>query len=177
MTTDGRPIARALAWSASSDDALLGGQQLARAEDVARLARVLRRDQVRVRPGGAGRGQLQHPRPERGQDAPVFRHALGVEDVKVVDQRLVGRAVLRVGLRLPDADAQQETSRVLGLDAVIGARHRAASAVHTLTMPVATLRVVVASSIASACARWQAASRPARPSHTRATRTRVPAPA
>ncbi len=64
-----RAIVRAVVASVSSTDRLLGGEEGIRAEDAARLGRVLGRDEVGVGAPGALRGEGQHLRREGGDDA------------------------------------------------------------------------------------------------------------
>ena len=101
---------------------LLGRQQRPVAEDLAGLPGVVGGGQVRVRAGGALGGEREHLRAERGQRPVLDGHALGVEDVEVVDDRVVGAAVLLGGLRVADADAEQEAAGMGGGDPVVGRR-------------------------------------------------------
>ena len=101
---------------------LLGGEQRALPEDLAGEARVRRRGEVGVRARRALGGQRQHLRPERGEHPVLDGHALGVEDVEVVDDRVVGAAVLLRGLGMADADAEQEAAGVGRGDPVVRRR-------------------------------------------------------
>ena len=69
----------------------------------------------------------------------------GVEHVEVLDQHVVGLAVLLGVLGMTDTDAEQEPARVGVLDAVIRLGDLFGRAVQTLTMPVATCSVSVCS--------------------------------
>src|SRR4029078_9647756 len=73
---------------------LLGGEQRSVAEDLPGVPGVLGGGEVGVGSGGALGGQREHLRAERRQRAVLDGHALGVEDVEVVDDRVVGAAVL-----------------------------------------------------------------------------------
>jgi hypothetical protein len=73
-----------------------------------------------MRACGALRGQLEHLRAERGDHATVLRHAVLVEHVEVLVQRIDGLEVLLMRLGVADADAEQEAARVSLVDAVEG---------------------------------------------------------
>ena len=109
----------------------------------------VRRRQVGVRACAALGRELEHLRSERGDHPPAGGHLRGVERVQVLDQHVVGLAVLVGVLGMPDADAEQEPAGVGVLDAVVRLGDLSAGAVHTLTMPVATCSVSVCSSIGS----------------------------
>ena len=72
-----------------------------------------------MRARAALRRQLEHLGPERGDHAAAGRHLGGVEHVEVLDQHVVGLAVLVGVLGMPDADAEQEAAGIGVLDAVI----------------------------------------------------------
>ena len=93
---------------------------------------------------------LQHLRPERGHHAPVLRHAVLVELVEIVVQRIIAacgtRCAPRGGRRrCPAGTGPGRPCRCGGTT-----RRRARrAAVQMLTMPVATFNVVVVSRIGS----------------------------
>ena len=68
------PAPRARAGSVSRTTATSGASRGPRPEDGPGAGRVLDRDEVGMGAGGAGRRQLEHAGPERGQDAPLRRH-------------------------------------------------------------------------------------------------------
>jgi hypothetical protein len=80
---------------------------------------MLRGDQKRVRACGPLAGQRQHLRAEGRDDDARARDAGLIELVEVLHQGGVGAAVSLPGrLWMADADAQQETAGVRGVDAV-----------------------------------------------------------
>ena len=83
-------------------DALLGRHQAVGADRLAGDARVLGRDEVGVRPGGARAGELEHLRPEGGEH-PVGRGERRIGGVEAVEERrhLGQRALVRAGLLHP----------------------------------------------------------------------------
>jgi hypothetical protein len=97
---------------------VLGQQQCVGPEDFAGLCGVFRCGVVRVRPRGAFSGQRQHARPERGEHTLIGRHTVFVKLVEVVDQRVVGLAILLGLLGMAGADAEHESAGVGGIDAV-----------------------------------------------------------
>src|SRR4051794_33004061 len=67
-------------------------------------------------------GQLEHLRPDRGQDAATLRDAVLVELVEVVVERVDWLAIRLICLAMADADAEQEAVGVVAFDAVKGLR-------------------------------------------------------
>ena len=68
-------------------------------------------------PRGPVASQSQHLRSQGREHALVRRHALGVEHIEIVDKRLVRMAIVRGGLGMSRADAEQESPREVGDDA------------------------------------------------------------
>src|SRR5829696_7047933 len=101
-------------------DLVLGGDERVGAEQFASVRGVFGCRQVRVRTCAAPRRQLEHLRTERRDHPAAFRHAVLVELVEVLGERIVGLAVLVSRLGMPDADAQQEAARIGLVDAVEG---------------------------------------------------------
>ena len=83
----------------------------------ARLGRVLRCGQVRVRARAAFRRQLQHPRPERRQHPTAGRHHRRIKFVEVTHQCVVGLDVLLGVFAVTYPDAEQKPSRIGVFDA------------------------------------------------------------
>ena len=122
-TVDGGPAERARRDRVGVEHhLLLGSEQRALPEDLAGEARVRRRGEVGVRARRALGGEGEHLRPERGEHPVLDGHALGVEDVEVVDDRVVRAAVLLRGLGMADADAEQEAAGVDRGDPVVRRR-------------------------------------------------------
>ena len=63
--------------------------------------------------------QLMHLLAERGYDAAAGRHLVLIKHIEVLDQRVIGLAVLLRVFGMADPDAEQEPARKRLLDAVI----------------------------------------------------------
>jgi hypothetical protein len=94
----------------------------ARSDELARLGGVLGRGQVGVRTRAAPGGQLEHLWSQRGDDTAVLGHAVLVELVEVVGERVEGLLVFGVRLGVAHADAEQEPVGERLVDAVEGLR-------------------------------------------------------
>src|SRR5215212_8328897 len=95
------------------DDGYLWGDKRVAPEPVAREARVLRRDEVRV---GAERtlfGEVEHLWPQRGEHELVARYRLRRGSQAVTERAHVRQwpGVVAGRLRMADADAEQEAPR------------------------------------------------------------------
>ena len=131
--------------SAIEHDCQLDGDQRVGAEDGAGGHHVLRRHEVRVRPGRSIAGQTEHPGPQRREHAGLDRERRGgpVEAIEVLDHLGV-RLRVATGLAMIDqrrvAHAQPEQEPALPVVAPPGRRPAtsAASWSQTFRMPVAT---------------------------------------
>ena len=94
---------------------LLGDEQGPGAEDLACLARVVGRDEVRVGACGAVPREPENPRAQGGEDDAVAGDAVGDEGVEVFDQcRVRGRRLGpgRLAVPRPHAEHEPVTERV-----------------------------------------------------------------
>ena len=88
-------------------------------EDLARAGGVLNGDEIRVRACRPRRGQLEHARPQGGEDPSGRWHRSleRVEGVETRDHVRVGAGVVRRDLRVTRAQPEQEAALVLVLQA------------------------------------------------------------
>ncbi len=76
-----------------------------------------------MRAGAALGRELEHLRTERRDHPSAGGYLRGIERVQILDQHVVGLAVLLGVLRMPDADAEQKPAGISVLDAVVGLGH------------------------------------------------------